>query len=133
MVTTDIINRTYIERIIARDDIIIRQTQSDVISSYLINGTGRLNLYIKNAHNRIEGIHFIFPILNYLRFLDMKKTSRRMMAERRHLALYNRVVWGVLYHETLPSLRYGLTKDIRNGIKNELIAATQQQKIVFPE
>lgn len=56
-----------------------------------------------------------------------------MMAERSHLALYNRVVWGVLYHETLPSLRYGLTQDIRNGIKNELIAATQQQNIVFPE
>jgi len=133
MVTTELINRTYIERIIARDDIVIRKTQSDVVSTYLTNGTGRLNLYIKNSQHHIEGTHFVFPILNYLRFLDIKKSSRRMMAERSHLAIYNRVVWGVLYHETLPSLRYGLTQDIRNGIKNELIAATQQQNIVFPE
>lgn len=47
------------------------------------------------------------------------------MKVRRNLALYNRVIWGVLYNETLPDIRYGYTQDIRNAIKKDLIRALE--------
>ena len=47
------------------------------------------------------------------------------MKVRRNLALYNRVIWGVLYNETLPDICYGYTQDIRNAIKKDLIRALE--------
>lgn len=38
------------------------------------------------------------------------------MKARREMALYNRVIWGVLYNETIPDIRYGYTQDIRKHI-----------------
>lgn len=137
MITENIIKRTYIERIVDRDAKIIRDTQSQVIADYYNNGTGRLLNYIKTSHHHVEGIHFMFPVLNYLRFLDInnRNTSRSrrfMMAERSNLALYNRVVWGVLYKETLPALKFGFTEDIKRYIRKQLIENTDtQQSIQF--
>jgi len=42
LITDDIINKTFIERIVSRDANIIRETQSQVISTYYNGGTGRL-------------------------------------------------------------------------------------------
>ena len=42
--------------------------------------------------------------------------------------VYNRVVWGVLYHETFPKLRYGFNDEVRNGIRQELENSLNPQK-----
>ncbi len=39
---------------------------------------------------------------------------------RAKFALYNRVVWGVLYHETFPEITYGFTDEVRKQIGNDL-------------
>ncbi len=68
--------------------------------------------------------HIIFVrILPYLRFLDMGyrlRNDRVAKFRRRNLAVYNRVVWGVLYHETFPQIRYGFTDEVRKTIHNQL-------------
>ena len=38
---------------------------------------------------------------------------------RRKLAIY-RVIWGVLYNETLQDIRYGLTDNIRQLMRDDL-------------
>ncbi len=48
------------------------------------------------------------------------RNDRIAKFKRRNLALYNRVVWGVLYHETFPELRSGFTNEVRQGIRKML-------------
>lgn len=70
----------------------------------------------------------IFP---YLRFLDINyrrgkdRISRHI---RSNLAIYNRVVWGVLYHETFPEIQYGFTEEIRNSIRKKLEESLQNEQ-----
>lgn len=58
-------------------------------------------------------------VFSYLRFLDIRYRKQELFF-RRKLALYNRVIWGVLYNETLQDLRYGLTDNIRELMRNDL-------------
>ena len=55
-------------------------------------------------------------LLSYMRFLDMQyRTANSRMAKKKHanIALYNRVVWGVLYHDTFPDIQAGFTDEVR--------------------
>lgn len=56
-------------------------------------------------------------VLPYMRFLDI---HFRQDMQRRKISIYNRVIWGVLYGEVLPALRYGFTQDIRKYITRQL-------------
>ena len=74
---------------------------------------------------------YYIRILPYLRYLDIRyrKGSDRVSRHiRSNLALYNRTVWGVLYHETFPELRYGFTKEIQDTIRHELEQALLYEK-----
>ena len=51
-----------------------------------------------------------YPI--YIRFLDMKRKGNHR--------IYNRQLWGMIYRETLPELRYGFTESIRQEIEAQL-------------
>ncbi len=93
---------------------VIFNTQAAVVRANF-HGTGNLQRHLQKKPLEVANKTYFFRILPYLRFLDIK-----YMASRRNLALYNRVIWGVLYNETLPDLRYGLTQDIRNGIRSAL-------------
>ena len=48
------------------------------------------------------------------------RNDRISKHRRANLALYNRVVWGVLYHEVFPELSYGFTDEVRNQVGREL-------------
>ena len=118
MVTDELIRDKFIHSIIRRDVKIIYDTQAAVVSANF-HGTGNLQRHLQRMPFQVAGKTYFFHILPYLRFLDIKYRRERM-AQRSRLALYNRVIWGVLYNETLPDLRYGLTQDIRKGIRAEL-------------
>lgn len=132
MITEDLISKTYIQNIVARDSKIIKDTQAQVVSTYLHRRSGNLINSLIDYHYHIEGTHFTFQTLNYLRFLDIHY-RHPMVAERRNLALYNRVIWGVLYHETLPDLKNGLTKDIKETISAQLRDSDTQLELQFKE
>lgn len=48
----------------------------------------------------------------YIRFLDMK--------EHGNYQIYNRQVWGILYNNTMQTVRYGYSSQIRQRIRVEL-------------
>ncbi|MEY8587946.1 hypothetical protein [Phocaeicola sartorii] len=125
MITEEIINQTYINRIISRDSAIIYKTQEQVVRANF-HGTDRLARYLSSMPFDVDGTTHYFSILPYLRFLDIR--YRQNMEVRRSLALYNRVIWGVLYNETLPDIRYGLTKDIRKEIRKDLERAIELEE-----
>ncbi|MCC8153607.1 MAG: hypothetical protein LIP01_04960 [Tannerellaceae bacterium] len=118
MITEDIISNTYLQRVINRDANRIYYTQADVIRhKFPDERSGRLANFLVTRPFTSSGSPgrqtFHFRIFTYLRFLDIRHSAQK-------LALYNRVVWGILYNETLPDLRYGYTKDIQDSIRHEL-------------
>lgn len=132
MITEDIINKRFIDGVVARDIRQIYQTQEEVVKTYLQVRSGNLTNLISSAPFSSEGttarpVYYI-RLLPYLRFLDIHyRTGNDRISKhiRKNLALYNRVVWGVLYRETFPAIRYGLTEDIRREIINELTSTYQ--------
>jgi len=57
-------------------------------------------------------------IVTYLRFLDMKKLGNRH--------IYNRQVWGILYHNALPDISYRYGEAIRDNVGEALQTAFNQ-------
>lgn len=126
MITDELINEVYIRSIINRDRTVIYKTQADVVRANF-HGTGRLARFLTSMPFSFVGNTYWFRILPYLRYLDIKYRGQ-FLKERRQLALYNRVVWGVLYNETLPDILYGLTQDIKEGIKRDLERAEELEQ-----
>lgn len=137
MITTELINERFIQQTVAKGSKKIFDVQSDVASKYLTSQSGRLQHLITSRKYQIDGTRFKYPTLTYMRFLEINsKNTKRAKEQRSGIAIYNRVIWGVLYREVMPGLRYGLTSDIRKQIHNQLLAAVadkQQLQIQFPE
>lgn len=84
--------------------------------------TGTLENSLANPdfYIRSEGEQFTvaanYPL--YIRFLDMK--------HRGNWRIYNRQVWGILFHNALPDIRYKFGKFISDTVGNALRAAFQR-------
>lgn len=120
MVTEELIRKQFIHQILRRDVTFIYETQADVLRQNFSNERAmELSSFLASRPFSVSGDglkpHYYMSIFPYLRFLDIKY-SRQKTGLRSRLALYNRVVWGRLYHETINDLRYGLTQDIRDTI-----------------
>lgn len=123
MVTDQMIKKEFITQIISRDINAIYTTQEQVVRQVFSGGTGQLAnfLALRPFNFEATGLEqtFFVRIFPYLRFLDIRY-RKDQMETRRKLALYNRVIFDVLYHETMPDLRYGLTIEIRKKISMQL-------------
>lgn len=133
MISEEIIRETYIRKIITLDADRIYTTQIKVVdynfqSPRADNLKNFLSTKPYSSQEAPGKMVYHFRVLTYLRFLDILSSgrSKSTMPTRRNLELYNRVIWGVLYRETLPDLRYGLTQDIKNSIKSQLQSAVKQ-------
>lgn len=124
MVTEELIRKQFISQILRRDVGFIYETQAAVLRQNFNNERAmELASFLAARPFRVSGDglkpQYYMSIFPYLRFLDIKY-SRQEVGLRSRLALYNRVVWGRLYHETMNDLRYGLTQDIRETITQRL-------------
>ena len=123
MVTDELIKTEFIHTIVSRDINRIYDVQAEVIRSNFPQGTGRLANFLSQHPITFsgEGLKqtYHMRIFSYLRFLDIRYRKQDMFL-RRKLALYNRVIWGVLYNETLQDIRYGLTDNIRQLMRDDL-------------
>lgn len=124
MITEEIIRKQFVHQILRRDAAFIYETQARVLREYFTNRRAmNLASFLSSRPFSIsgEGLKptYYFNLLSYLRFLDIKY-NRESMGLRSRLALYNRVIWGRLYHETVNDLRYGLTQDIKDSIAAKL-------------
>lgn len=127
MITDHLIRDKFISETIRKGIHKIYSTQEQVVRDNYQLRTGRLVTSL-SAHNFTSSSQgyahtFCIRILPYLRFLDMAyrlRNDRIAKHRRASIALYNRVVWGVLYHETFPEISYGFTDEVRRQMGNEL-------------
>ena len=134
MITDDLIRKRFIHDTISQGINQIYAIQENVVQVNLKTQSGQLKAHLSRRHisftesdSREEFFIRIFP---YLRFLDInyRRGSDRISRHiRSNLALYNRAIWGVLYHETFPQIRYGFNDEIRNSIRQELEQALQYE------
>ena len=47
-------------------------------------------------------------------------TGKREKHNRAKYAIYNRVVWGVLYNETFPDIQAGFTNEVRMAWRKKM-------------
>lgn len=127
MVTDSLVHKKFVHDTLHQGISKIYATQESVVRSNYQIRSGRLltslSKHSSNTSTSGESLTIFVRILPYLRFLDMAyrlRNDRIAKHKRRNLALYNRVVWGVLYHETFPQLRFGFTDEVRRNIHDQL-------------
>jgi len=127
MITDDMIKQRFIHETLSKGINTIFAAQERTVSTYLNKRSGELADYLSQKPvTNISGVGketFYIRILSYLRFLDIhyrRGNDRISRHIRSNLALYNRVVWGVLYHNTFPEIQFGLYDSIRSGIRKQL-------------
>lgn len=135
MISEELVKKRFIHDVMSKGINTIYQTQEEVVNTYLNRRSGDLASYLSRApftNNSGEGKEtYYIPIFPYLRFLDIgyrRRNDRISRHIRSNLALYNRVVWGVLYHETFPEIQYGFTEAIHDRIKKELEDALKYEQ-----
>jgi len=135
MVTESLIKKKFVHDTLQEGIRKIYATQESVVRNNYEIRTGHLlqSLSTHSFETRIgsESETVIVSILPYLRFLDMQyrlRNDRIAKFKRRNQALYNRVVWGVLFHETFPTLRYGFNDEIRRTLRERLQNAFDRHK-----
>lgn len=133
MITDSIIRKSFVHDTLKQGITKIYATQEEVVRTHLKERTGALRSYLMRRPFSIEGSQesqtLFVRILPYLRFLDMAyrlRKDRISKTKHRNLSLYNRVVWGVLYHETFPELQHGFTDEVRTQIRKQLETAMKE-------
>lgn len=133
MITDQLIRNKFIADVMSQGINKIYETQENVVRTYLNTRSGDLVAHLQRRSFTSQGTDnnqvYYMRIFPYLRFLDInyRRGSDRISRHiRSNLALYNRVVWGVLYHETFPEIKYGYTQEIRSSIRQELEQALEQ-------
>ncbi|MBI9052459.1 MAG: hypothetical protein JEY96_01495 [Bacteroidales bacterium] len=125
MISENIIKGRFIAQVLDRDAKFINKEQAQVVQDYNLFGPNK-KLY-QTLINQSQG-HFSLSVnessakltlryLKYLRFLDIKDVKKN----RANYHLYNRIVFGRIYNETLAGLKYGYTKSVQQGLEAELM------------
>lgn len=120
MITDQLIKKTFIHNVVSNGFKEIKRIQQEVISKNLNVISGDLLKSVQKNPLSLIGTErqvYYMTVLPYMRFLDI---HFRQDMQRRKISIYNRVIWGVLYGEVLPALRYGFTQDIRKYITQQL-------------
>lgn len=128
MITDSLIKQEFIHNVLQRDARLIADTQVDRLRRHRTQRARQIALQLAGQPFRISGtgLHatLTFNILTSLRFMDISISRDIRAGASKALALYNRVVWGILYHDTLGDLKFGLTEDLRREIREQLLAAS---------
>ena len=116
------IKKEFIHRTVSGGLRRISTVQQRVAAQYFTGGTGRMRDFFGSGRT------YYLHTLAYVRFLDIKYAKGKGIRTADKAALYNRVIWGVMYGSVLPTLKYGLTDSVRRGIKAELEAGAGNQE-----
>lgn len=135
MITDQLVQTRFIHDVMSQGINKIYETQENVVRTYLNTRSGNLLAHLArrpftSQSSDSKQVYYI-RIFPYLRFLDINyrrgkdRISRHI---RSNMAIYNRVVWGVLYHETFPEIQYGFTQEVRGSIRRELEQALRYEQ-----
>lgn len=101
----------------------IAREQLDIAQEWNLFKTGRLQSALKQEHFSVSdfetGGRLTMKVLTYMRFLDMQGIAKGS-ARRKAYHLYNKVVFGYLYNQTLPALRFGFTDEVQQLVRNKI-------------
>jgi hypothetical protein len=116
----------FISEVMADTARVIREMQQETADAWNLFKTGELKKSLQghfSVNNQDGGARLSMRYLTYARFLDMKDPGRSITKSREGYHLYNRIVFGVLYNQTLPKLRYGFTEEVKQAIYSRLLEA----------
>ena len=134
MLTESLIRKKFVADTMAEgiDTIFARQQQ---VAQMLGTHSGRLRQWARDRHMTVRVTEtsrsISVPLMPYVRFLDMQYRTRRDRIGkflRKQLALYNRTIWGILYRQVFPQLRYGFTDEIRQQLREQLEETFKNRK-----
>ncbi len=135
MITESLIKQRFVHDTMSQGINLIFETQERVVRTHLQTRSGNLLAHLQrrpfSSQESGAKVQYFIRIFPYLRYLDIayrKGNDRISKHIRRNLALYNRTVWGVLYRETFPELRYGFNDEIRRSIRKELEDALKYEQ-----
>ena len=122
MVTDSLIKKRFVQQVVRRDAAMIYDRQVSALRENFTNLRAHQLASFLSSHPysvNASGLGFTdtFKIYPFLRFLDIRYSYRR---QTNRLFLYNGIVWPMLYRRTMVTLRYGLSKDIKRQIREEL-------------
>lgn len=112
------VKTAFVSAILKQNAEAIRKEQSQVVDDWDLFETGKLKSSLQggfSVQNQDGGAKLSMRYLTYARFLDMKRPGTSK-AKREAYHLYNRIVFGFLYGQMLPTIRFGFTEDIKRQV-----------------
>lgn len=123
----DVENIYQAQRLIARRNIYISGKElkkTQVRGKRIGVATGRMLRSLDNPNyvigSNANGFIVSSEIVLHMRFLDMKKHGNRK--------IYNRQLWGILYNNTLPDIKYKYGSEVRDRVGDALREAFDADK-----
>ena len=124
MVTESLIRKKFVHETMTEGINKIFSEQQKVFSVHFNSRTGRLESFLSSHQFDRQVSDSRYSVLidmpAHLRFLDMQYRRQDLSRKPKRVNIYNKVVWGILYHEVFPELRYGLTDEVRQQLHNQL-------------
>ena len=119
------IKTAFRSQILSESAILIRKSQNKVVDDFNLNESGELKSTLQGHFSVADidsGAQLNMSYLTYARFLDMGDRRRRNPTARREgYHLYNRTIFGYLYRQTMPQLKYGFTTETQILMRNKMI------------
>lgn len=129
MVTETLIRKKFVHETFSQGLQELSARQRSAFSTRFDSRTGRLLRQIGSppVERRItdDGYHVAVTMYTYLRFLDMQYRRQDGTKRRKKGLIYNKVVWPLLFREVFPELRYGLTDEVRQELRDQLKRAVE--------
>ena len=124
MVTESLIRKKFVHETMTEGINKIFSEQQKIFSANFNSRTGRLQSFLSSHQfdRQISDGRYsvLIDMPAHLRFLDMQYRRQDLSRKPKRVNIYNKVVWGILYHEVFPELRYGLTDEVRQQLHNQL-------------
>lgn len=123
MVTDSLIRKKFVHETMKEGTEKLREAWRTAVAPFQVR-SGQLLRFADNPNTQTQitsssySVHYFIPL--HLRFLDIqyrRKKGRRGEGKRN---LYNKIVWPILYKEVFPELKFGLTDEVRQQIRQQL-------------
>lgn len=124
MLSSQRIQTAFRSEILRESADMIRIEQLKVVNDWNLIDSGDLALALQKRHFTVRdfntGGRLTVRVLKYMRFLDINGIAKGSM-RRGAYHLYNRILFGYLYNQTMPQLKYGYTEEVQQLMRNKLI------------
>lgn len=121
---TDRIKTAFRSQILKESAQLIRKEQQEALVEWDLVSSGQLLRQMRGHFTVTDidtGAKLDMTYLSYMRFLDIPNARRSLReAKRSGYHTYNKIVFGYLYNQTLPQLKYGFTDETKQLIANKM-------------